>query len=57
MRAARGGILNANDKAFAHRLKRGLELPELRSMGHLEQAVDLRQMPAETPCKFRPHPR
>ena len=45
-------ILNLNDQAFSQNLKRLFNLIQARLVAEIEQAIHLRQMPAQTPCQF-----
>ncbi len=48
-----GDVFHADDQALAQRGERGLQLLQLRTVGHGEQAIDLRQMPVEPPPELR----
>jgi hypothetical protein len=53
--AARRGWqrLDPDHEPQAERLERRFELPELRAMGHRQQAIDLREVAVEPPRQFR----
>ena len=50
--SSRGGVLDRDDKTFAHGPKRRIELIEPRGVREGEQPIHLRRMPVQAPPQF-----
>jgi hypothetical protein len=48
-----GDIFDGHDKPLAQNGKRGLDLLQLRGMGHFEQSINLWKVPIEMTREFR----